>query len=129
MPTEEFIATAPPADPSRLRWVHRCEVLLYTRLQRSGSILPPLGETPHVGPLAARNETALLELLIRKGAFEAHAGSARDEWQRGASVRAIWAVLREEGFVYSCFSDHRPRRGWHGWIGMKVDELRFTSSG
>ena len=123
--TADFIARGEPANPRRLRWTDHHEVLLYNQLRQSGTRLPPLGKTPDGGPLPARNEDALLRLLMRKGAFEPEAGSHQEHWLRGASIRAIWTILREEGYVYDCLPGDRPCRGWNGWLGVKFDGAPF----
>ena len=105
--------------------------MLYIDLQESGADLPSLPET-EIGPdglqMDEANETAFLEELRSRGAFEAQPNSHYEGWIWGLSPRQIWQVYREEGYIYGAlFDPDRRRDGYHGWVGMLYDTTHYPS--
>lgn len=112
------LSTQPPAviNRGRARRIRQQEVQIYNELRAAGVHLPRLNDGPHGPEMSAQHEGAFLRELWSRGAFEAQPGSAREHWQRGASIRSIWQVLREEGYTYAGCFDGIPARSWHGWV-------------
>ena len=129
--TARFRANTRPINHNRLRWTHYREMQLYTQLRVNGADLPSLPAS-EIGPdglyMNAANETAFLEELRSRGAFEARPNSSFEGWTRGLSPREIWKIFRVEGYVYGALFDlDRRGDGYHGWVGMLYDETYYPS--
>jgi len=125
VPTAQFVTNAQPLDPNRLRWTRYRELELYNQLRQAGAALPSLNGTRVEGPMSPQHENEFLAELIVRGAFTVQPGSTRADMTHGASIRAVWTVLREEGYVYGgCFAQPSGNN-WEGWVGMRHENMHY----
>ena len=127
-PSQHFNSFSRGINLGRMWVTELRERYLYDDLREVGVPLPSLDDTPHDVNFESAHEDAFLQELVRRGAFRAYPESSRGVFQNGASIRGIWTVFHEEGYVYAeCFDDELGS-SYHGWVGLIIfDEPRLEN--